>query len=167
MIEERRKALLMMGYRCMTLGNGPKWGKPVGSTLFTYEDDREEFTCWFKGNGTMQRWDHSNYRGVELDGQFLAWIKYAETWHARLDAGAYGYGANASFEFLDPLDALLEQEEQDAQAARGWHCENCQHSNRAGDPDCTECGRPLNIEATLEAIKNTVEVDWTGKPIKR
>ena len=54
--------------------------KPVGNSLFTYEEDRKEWTNWFCGyTEKIHRWDSKVYEPQE-DETFREWISLAETW---------------------------------------------------------------------------------------
>lgn len=75
------------------------WLKPVGYVLFTYEDARAEWTCWYRGpNGEIGRWNSQKYHHEPPTTDPLRWLKDCEAWHSRL---CIGDGLSA-FELRDP-----------------------------------------------------------------
>ena len=72
---------------CYRQGKVGVWAKPVGTHLFTYEEDRQEWTNWFTNQvGERDRWEHKNYN-EDTDGPFLDWLSQVEAWTPRLFAG--------------------------------------------------------------------------------
>ncbi|MHA2065959.1 MAG: hypothetical protein ACXABY_16430 [Candidatus Thorarchaeota archaeon] len=80
-----REALSAMCYREEMPG---RWCKPIGTHLFTYEEDRNEWTNWFKGRGdTIERWQSKHPTNLETGGPFLGQLKDWEQW-TKISCGA-------------------------------------------------------------------------------
>lgn len=76
-LQKIRRALSSMCYREVEPG---RWLKPVGCHLFTYEEDRNEWTNWFLAYnpGTIERW--SSESPSEDGGPFIGQLKDWEMW---------------------------------------------------------------------------------------
>jgi hypothetical protein len=88
-------ALLSMGYRCI---GSHKWAKPVGFHVFTYEEDREEWTNWFFGKDqNIHRWDAKTLSdNVEKRGSYVSQLKEIEA-YSKINTYA---SATSKFSFL-------------------------------------------------------------------
>ena len=88
-----KKDLTAMGYRELTSG---KWGKPVGYTLFIFNEETCEFQNWFAHNTTGKPMLYSSDKYTE-DNEFLGWLKYQEVWSKNVQTPS-------NFEFLTLQD---------------------------------------------------------------
>ncbi len=99
-----RQALQAMGYREMKPGT---WGKPVGFVLFTFEEDTNTLTNWFRAvTGEVMVYNANKLTpdAVERYGSPLYQIKEFECF-ARTDVS----GVNSQFEFMTLEEVVGEQ----------------------------------------------------------
>lgn len=90
-----------MGYRLM---QAKTWGKPFGNTLITFEEDRLEFTQWFKGsNDKVLRWN-SEVITPGTDEENIITVKNFENYGCRTGLGS----PRDQFEFLTPQQIFEE-----------------------------------------------------------
>lgn len=109
-----REALSRMCYREVKPGT---WAKPVGVVLFTYEEERREWTNWYlcSGGEERSRFDaHTfpDYQGCQpFDDDPLGWLKTCEAWtRTSVGAGGSGDGRRSEFELSADPEAVLEGE---------------------------------------------------------
>ena len=72
----QKEALTSMGYREMSPG---KWGKPIGSQLFTFNTINQLWDNWFKTptSDKIHLWNSDKY--VDESDNFLEWLKAVES----------------------------------------------------------------------------------------
>jgi len=87
-----REALLAMGYREVLSG---KWAKPVGYSLFSYNEETSTWACWFRSadDNEMVRWASAKFEEklwTTDTGEVkpLVFLKHQEAWESRVNVGS-------------------------------------------------------------------------------
>ena len=101
-----RQSLSAMSYREVKPG---RWCKPVGYVLFTYEEDRKEWTSWMlQANNEIGRWSVKEFSELEAEDAAFPnfWLYMLKECEADARVDFYG---SSKMELMPEWKYILEE----------------------------------------------------------